>query len=128
MLERLHWWWVRRRLADAVIQKLAEGTGVTSARWPAGTSRDTVLQWLDEQLGGARTPYGVSGVKVAVFRERVPGPPWNEWFLPERRLWWLSMREEVAMVLEGVLPKEDVLTAVAAIGTALDAVWQDEER
>ncbi len=61
MLTRLHWWWVRRRLTDAVLRKLVEGTGVSSADWSAGTAKERVLHWLDDQLAQARTPYGTSG-------------------------------------------------------------------
>jgi len=128
MLTRLRWWWVRRRLTDAVLQKLVEGTGVTSADWSAGTAKERVLQWLDDQLAQARTPYGISGAKVLLFRSTMPGQPWKEWFLVERRVWWLNVREEVALVLESLLAHEDVITAVAAVGTALDAAWRDEGR
>ena len=128
VFERLRWWWVKRRLVDAVLAKLVEGSGVSGAQWPAGTSSETVLRWLDEQLGGARTPYGVSGAKVVLFRETAPEAPWLEQFLPERRLWWLGKREEVAQALEGLLEREGVTTAVAAVGTALDAVWKDAGR
>lgn len=114
-------------MTDAVLRKIVEGTGVSSVSWPAGTPKETVLQWLDEQLGAARTPFGISGAKVTLSRERMASP-WIERFLPERKLWWLTMRDEVAMALEGLLVKEEVTTTVVAVGTALDAVWHDRGR
>lgn len=68
MRSRIRTWWLRRRLVGAVLAQLGEGTGVTSAEWPAGTARDTVLAWLDGQLAAERTPYDISGAKVLLFR------------------------------------------------------------
>ena len=106
MLERMRRWWLKRRLADAVLKELVAGTGVTEAQWPAGASTAQVLAWLDEQLAASRTPYGISGAKVVLFRASQPDKPWIEQFLPERGLWWSGTRDEIAAALEGMLRSE----------------------
>src|SRR5687767_6778902 len=100
MLTRLRWWWMRRRLADAVLAKLIDGTGVTSAEWPVCTAKEDVLAWIDEQFAAARTPYGISAAKILIFRRQLPDRPWKEWLLVERALWRRTVRDEVALVLE----------------------------
>lgn len=111
-----------------MLKELVAGTGVTEMQWPAGVPTAQVLAWLDEQLSASRTPYGISGAKVVLFRASQPDRPWIEQFLPERRLWWSGKRDDIAAALEGVLRSEGVTTAVVAVGTALNAVSQKARR
>ena len=123
-MRQLRGWWQRRRLAARLIQQLEQGSGVTTATWAPGTSSETVLAWFDDQVAAMRTPYGLSGVKLAVLGE--PGPPRYEMLLTRRAEWAGERRSELMQVLEPLLAATSVTTAVISFGTALHALFSDQ--
>jgi hypothetical protein len=116
-LQQMRLWWQRRQLANMLLEQLRQGKGVTHTTWEAGTPIETVLAWYDDQVARARTPYGMSALKLAVLGEA--GPPLYEALLPRRSAWEAAQRDQLAAALAPLLAKQTITTAVASFGGAL---------
>jgi hypothetical protein len=121
LIGRLKRHWQRRQLIELLIEQLEAGSGVSSQSWARGTSSEEVLLWYDEQLADSRTPYGLSGLKLAILGDS--GPALYEMLLT-RRGEWRGRRFEMEAALRELLAERQVTTAVVSFGTALHGLFQ----
>ena len=117
LLQQVKRWWQHRQLVDMLLEQFEAGNGVISESWARGTPIEAVLAWYDAQIASSRTPYGVSGLKLAILTD--DGPPLYEVLLKRRTEWSAGPRDALAAVLAPLLAERDVTTAVISFGTAL---------
>lgn len=70
VIERFHYWLLKRRAQQAATRAARLGTGGTMSTWPVDMPIDEIVsgsrQWLRESLSNVRTPYGIDTCSIAV--------------------------------------------------------------